>query len=121
MFFVYSLYPNPSVPVQFGVNAYGPFATEQAAYAWIAAQQYANTFAVASAWNPIPSVPGGPLTPATLTLGCYIGVMLAISTIQGTFTTFGYGPYATLALAQAFTQQQPLQQQYTTAQIQAPP
>ena len=123
MFSLCQFFSNPLVPGGLQINVYGVYATYQAAEAVLASLNNPASYVIASAWNYTPSVPGGPLTPGTLTLGAFVGVF-ALLGLNGTYVIYLYTPFATLALAQAWAlSQSPINGQicYQAATVQTPP
>jgi hypothetical protein len=98
MFCVYYLYSQNG---QYVILPQGPFASESAAQAWIAGQAIPQNYLVASAWIPTPLVPGGPLTPATLTVGQWVVAYIGIN-ISGTYSVYLYGGFASQSAAQTY-------------------
>jgi hypothetical protein len=100
---------------------YGPaFASEAAAWAWIAAQTNPAQYQVVPAWNPTPVSPGGPLTPLTIPVGQYTVAFIGVN-FSGVFVAALYGSYATAALAQAAMAQYLPPQSYSVVQVVAVP
>ena len=96
MFSLCQFFANPLVPGGLQVNVFGVYATYQAAEAVLASLNNPASYVIASAWNYTPSVPGGPLTPGTLTLGAFVGVF-ALLGLNGTYVIYLYTPFTTLA------------------------
>lgn len=103
------------------IITYGPFASYQAAEAWIAAQTTPSNYVTCPVWNPMPATPGGPLSPATVSAGQYLMVYIAVTAL-GTYGVWLYGPYSTVQLAQgAVAAQTSNQQNYSVSQVFATP